>query len=264
MNVGIVGFGSIGTEVAKALLEGVENFYLYGISSRSKINAEERISKLKKSIEIFDLETLINNCQIIIDCAPKEAFRDIATLCINEGKTLITVSGSGILDNFDLIETPKKNNSQIILATGAILGLDALRAAAESTIHSVKMTTRKPPNALSKAPYVIKNNIELDQLSEAKLIFEGSATEGAKAFPANVNVAAAVGLAGANKTQLEIWADPNLERNTHKVEVKSDSAEFEMSIQNVQTPENPGTGRITGLSVIACLRGLKSSLKVGS
>ena len=79
-------------------------------------------------------------------------------------------------------------------------------------------------------------------------------------------VAAAVGLAGigANKTQLEIWADPNLERNTHKVEVKSDSAEFEMSIQNVQTPENPGTGRITGLSVIACLRGLKSSLKVGS
>ena len=76
----------------------------------------------------------------------------------------------------------------------------------------------------------------------------------------------AVGLAGigANKTELEIWADPNLERNTHKVEVKSDSAEFEMSIQNVQTPENPGTGKITGLSVIACLRGLKSSLKVGS
>ena len=184
----------------------------------------------------------------------------------NKGKKLITVSGSGILDNLDLIESPKHNNAQIILATGAILGLDALRAAAESTIHSVKMTTRKPPNALSKAPYVIKNNIELDQLSEAKLIFKGSATDGAKAFPANVNVAAAVGLAGigANKTELEIWADPNLERNTHKVEVKSDSAEFEMSIQNVQTPENPGTGKITGLSVIACLRGLKSSLKVGS
>ncbi len=72
MNVGIVGFGSIGTEVAKALVNGVENFSLYGITSRSKANAEERISKLKKSIEIFDIETLINNCQIIIDCAPKE------------------------------------------------------------------------------------------------------------------------------------------------------------------------------------------------
>ena len=97
MNVGIVGFGSIGTEVAKALIEGVENFSLYGITSRSKINAEERITKLKKNIKIFDLVTLIDNCQIIIDCAPKEAFRDIATRCISEGKTLITVSGSGYL-----------------------------------------------------------------------------------------------------------------------------------------------------------------------
>ena len=101
---------------------------------------------------------------------------------------------------------------------------------------------------------------------EPKLIFKGSATDGAKAFPANVNVAAAVGLAGigADKTNLEIWADPNLKRNTHKVQVNSDSAVFEMSIQNVQTPENPGTGKITSLSVIACLRGLKSSFKIGT
>ena len=108
--------------------------------------------------------------------------------------------------------------------------------------------------------------MQLNELLEPKLIFKGSATEGAKAFPANVNVAAAVGLAGigANETELEIWADPNLKRNTHKVEVDADSAIFEMSIQNVQTPENPGTGKITGLSVIACLRGLKSPFKIGT
>ena len=160
----------------------------------------------------------------------------------------------------------KEKNTQIILATGAILGLDALRAASESKINSVKMTTKKPPNALSNAPYVIENGIQLDELLVSKLIFKGSATEGAKAFPANVNVAAAVGLAGigADKTELEIWADPNLDRNTHKVEVDADSAVFEMSIQNVQTPENPGTGKITGLSVIACLRGLKSPFKIGT
>ena len=128
------------------------------------------------------------------------------------------------------------------------------------------MITRKPPNALTNAPYVINNNIQINNLLEPKLIFKGSATDGAKAFPANVNVAAAVGLAGigADKTNLEIWADPNLKRNTHKVQVNSDSAVFEMSIQNVQTPENPGTGKITGLSVIACLRGLKSSFKIGT
>tara|TARA_B100000965_G_scaffold270424_1_gene228733 strand:+ start:111 stop:911 length:801 start_codon:yes stop_codon:yes gene_type:complete len=266
MNVGIVGFGSIGTEVAKALIKGVENFCLFGVTSRSKSNAEKRISKLDKHIDIYDLETLIQNCEIIIDCAPKEAFRDIATKCINEERTLITVSGSGILDNLDLEERARKNKSQIILASGAILGLDALRAASESNINYVRMTTRKPPNALSNALYVIENGIDLSKLSEPKLIFKGSATEGAKAFPANVNVAAAVGLAGigADKTNLEIWADPGLNRNTHKVEVSSDSAVFEMSIQNVQTPENPGTGRITGLSVVACLRGLKSSFKIGT
>ena len=131
---------------------------------------------------------------------------------------------------------------------------------------SVTMITRKPPNALTNAPYVINNNIQINNLLEPKLIFKGSATDGAKAFPANVNVAAAVGLAGigADKTNLEIWADPNLKRNTHKVQVNSDSAVFEMSIQNVQTPENPGTGKITGLSVVACLRGLKSSFKIGT
>ena len=266
MNVGIVGFGSIGSQVAKALINGVEDFSLYGITSRSKSNAQERIAKLDKNIKIYDLGTLVDNCEIIIDCAPKEAFRDIATQCINKERKLITVSGSGILDNLDLEELAKTKNSQIILATGAILGLDALRAASESNINSVTMTTRKPPNALSNAPFVINNNIELNNLLEPKLIFKGSATDGAKAFPANVNVAAAVGLAGigANKTKLEIWADPKLKRNTHKVEVDSDSAIFEMSIQNVQTPENPGTGKITGLSVIACLRGLKSSFKIGT
>ena len=131
----------------------------------------------------------------------------------------------------------------------------------------------KWPHLLKLLSYDLSKRLQLFQrqklthnLLEPKLIFKGSATNGAKAFPANVNVAAAVGLAGigADKTKLEIWADPNLKRNTHKVQVDSDSAVFEMSIQNVQTPENPGTGKITGLSVVACLRGLKSSFKIGT
>ena len=266
MKVGIIGFGSIGLEVAKALIKGVENFTLSGIVSRSKENAQKRIVNLKHQITIYDLDSLIKECDILIDCAPKEAFKEIAQKCINNQKTLITVSGAGILENLGLEELARKKNTQIILATGAILGLDALRAASEAKINSVKMITRKPPNALSSAPYIIENKINLHNLLNPKLIFQGTATEGAKAFPANVNVAAAVGLAGigAHKTELQIWADPKLKRNTHKVEVNSDSAVFEMSIQNVQNPENPGTGKITALSVIACLRGLKSPFKIGT
>ena len=108
MKVGIIGFGSIGTEVAKALIKGVENFCLTGIVSRSKENAKKRISQLKHEIMIYDLDDLIEKCDIIIDCAPKEAFRDIATKCIKNKKPLITVSGAGILENLDLEEMAKK------------------------------------------------------------------------------------------------------------------------------------------------------------
>ena len=128
------------------------------------------------------------------------------------------------------------------------------------------MVTRKPPNALKGAPHLVKNDISVDGLNEPKKVFEGTAREGAEGFPANVNVAAALGLAGvgADETKLEIWADPDLTRNTHTIKVDADSARFELTIENVQTEENPGTGKITALSVIACLRGQVAPLRVGS
>ena len=97
-------------------------------------------------------------------------------------------------------------------------------------------------------------------------MFEGTAREGAAGFPANVNVAAALGLAGVgpDKTRLEIWADPALDRNTHRIEVEADSARLKFSIENVPSEENPGTGKITALSVVATLRGLTAPLKVGT
>ena len=224
------------------------------------------ISSFKNKPPFLNLDELCKRSDVILDCAPKKAFKSVLQNCLLNKTKLITISGSGILENFELVKNANQSKIQVVLASGAILGLDGLRAASEGTIYSVNMITRKPPNALASAKYVLENKISLENLSEKKLVFNGSAKDGAEAFPANVNVAAAVGLAGigADKTNLEIWADPNLKRNTHKVQVDSDSAVFEMSIQNVQTPENPGTGKITGLSVVACLRGLKSSFKIGT
>mgnify|MGYP002621776545 CR=1 FL=1 len=145
-------------------------------------------------------------------------------------------------------------------------GLDAVRAAAEGRIESVTMVTRKPPRGLMGAPYLEQNGIFLEGLNEAKLIFDGSARDGAKGFPANVNVAAALSLAGIgpDRTRLQIWADPAVTRNTHRIEVEADSARFAMSIENVPSEENPKTGRITALSAIACLRGLVAPMRVGT
>ena len=266
MKVGIVGFGAIGFDVGKRIDQGIENFKLIGISSRTKENVLKKISLFKNIPPIVDLNQLCKKSDIIIDCTPKVAFRKILQNCLLNQIKLITISGSGILENIDLVRNANQSKTQVILASGAILGLDGLRAVAEGKIFSVTMITKKPPNALINAKYVIEKGISLKDLSKEKLIFKGSATEGAKAFPANVNVAAAIGLAGIgpDKTNLEIWADPNLTKNTHKVLVKSDSSDFEIKIQNIQSTENPGTGKITALSIIASLRGLTSSLKAGS
>ncbi len=266
MKVGIVGFGTIGFEVCKRIDQGVENFKLIGISSRSKENILKKMHLFKIKPEILDLEDLCKKSDIIIDCAPKDAFKKIWKNCLCNQKKLLTISGSGILENFKTVTDAKKSKTQVMLASGAILGLDGLRAASEGKIFSVTMVTKKPPNALKSAKFVLENKISLENLSDPKIIFKGTATEGAKAFPANVNVAAAVGLAGIgpDKTSLEIWADPKLTRNTHQVFVKSDSADFEIKIENMQSKDNPGTGKITALSVIACLRGIASSLKTGT
>ena len=114
------------------------------------------------------------------------------------------------------------------------------------------------------APYLIEHGISIEGLNEPKRVFSGTAREGAKGFPANLNVAAALSLAGIgpDRTSLEIWADPALERNTHRIEVDADSASFSMSIENIPS-ENPKTGKITALSVIACLRKLGAPLRVG-
>ena len=127
------------------------------------------------------------------------------------------------------------------------------------------MTTRKPPKGLTGAPYLEANGISVEGLNEAKRVFFGTAREAAAGFPANVNVAAALSLAGIgpDKTRLEIWADPTVTRNTHTIELDADSVRLTMTTENVPS-ENPRTGRNTPLSVIACLRGLTSTLKVGT
>ena len=127
------------------------------------------------------------------------------------------------------------------------------------------MVTRKPVDGLKGAPFIVANNIDIDNLREPLKLFEGTAREAAKGFPANLNVAVALSLAGIgpDRTRVEIWADPTVTRNTHRIEVDSDSARFSMMIENIPS-ENPKTGRITALSVIACLRKLRASLRIGT
>lgn len=266
LKVGIAGFGTIGRVVACDLQSETFPLKLEAVSAGNRARAEAAMSELKYAVPIVDSAELAERCDVVVDCAPTGAFREIAEQVLGSGKTLVTVSGAALMQMPEIVDLARDCGGRIVLATGALLGLDAVRAAAVGTIRSVTMITRKPPKSLVTAQHVIRNNIDLSDLAGPLQIFAGSAREGAVAFPANVNVAAALGMAGIgpDRTRLEIWADPALERNTHRIIVDSDSARLELFIENIPTDENPGTGRITALSIIAALRDLVSPLRVGT
>jgi aspartate dehydrogenase len=266
MKVGIAGFGTIGKKVAHALDQGIPGLELCGVFTRSAEPARRALAEFRRPVPLMSMKDLATSADVVVECVPKAAFMDVAAPVISNGKLLVTVSGAALLEQPQLLGEARRCGAKIILATGALLGLDAVRAAAEGVIHSVSIVTRKPPRSLADAAVVQQRGIDLAALHEPLQLFAGNARDGARLFPANVNVAAALGLAGIgpDRTQLEIWADPACTRNTHTIVVEADSARLEMKIENVPSEEHPGTGKITALSVIACLRSLGATLRVGT
>jgi aspartate dehydrogenase len=265
LRVAIAGLGPIGTKVAEALDRGIDGLVLAAVSAQSPEKHRSWLGSLACAPAVLPIEKLADVADIVIECAPAKLIRSIVAPFVGSGKTAVVLSAGALLENEDLIELAKQSGGQIVVPTGALIGLDAVTAAAIGKIHSVRMVTRKPVQGLAGAPYIVENNIDIERITEPLRIFEGTAREAAKGFPANLNVAVALSLAGIgpDRTRLEIWADPTVTRNIHRVEVESDSARFSMSIENIPS-ENPKTGRITALSVIAYLRKLNASLRVGT
>ncbi|MGB7035015.1 MAG: aspartate dehydrogenase [Xanthobacteraceae bacterium] len=265
LRVGVAGLGAVGLGVAKRLETGIPGLVLAAIAVRDKEKARRLLPDAGGRIAIAAADALAQSCDIVLECLPPALFRGVAISAIDGGRIFMPLSVGQLLENWDLVERAKAAGARILVPTGALIGLDAVRAAAEGTIHSVTMITRKPPNGLDGAPYLVERGISLSGLKEPKKIFDGSARDGARGFPANVNVAAALSLAGIgpDRTHLEIWADPALTRNTHRIEVEADTARFSMTIEGVPS-DNPRTGRIVPLSAIAALRGLVAELKVGT
>jgi aspartate dehydrogenase len=266
LRVGLAGLGAIGLDVARRLIDGdVQWLVLTAVAVRDVSKARRALPQIGDMIALRTATALAEDCDVVVECLPPVLFRDVAIAAIDKGRLFMPLSVAQLLQNGDLIERAKDKGARILVPSGALLGFDAVRAAAEGTIHSVDMVTRKPPAGLEGAPYLTARGISLQGLTGALKVFHGSAREGALGFPTNVNVAAALSLAGIgpDRTHLEIWADPAVTRNTHSITVDADSVRFTMTIENVPS-ENPRTGKVVALSTIAALRALVSELKVGS
>lgn len=263
--VAIAGLGAIGRVLVRRLHDGIPGLTLACAAANDRAKAQGWLDAERIACPLVELDELPRHAELAVECAPADVFERICRPMLEAGKAVMVLSCGALLARPALIALAKERGGQIIVPTGALLGLDAVTAAAEGRIHSVRMTTRKPPRGLEGAPYLVAHGISVAGLSQAKRVFSGTAREAAAGFPANVNVAAALALAGIgpDRTMIEIWADPAVDRNCHQIEVDADSAHFTLAIENIPS-ENPKTGRITALSVLAALRKLNAPLRVGT
>ncbi len=265
IRVAVAGLGAIGRVVARRLASGMPGLQLTAVSAKDEGKAREWLASEKIKCPVAALPDLSRYADVAVECAPGTLLEQVCRPMLEAGKKVIVVSAAGLIRNHDLIELAEARGGQIVVASGALVGLDALTAAAEGKIRSVRLTTRKPPATLAGAPYLQQHGVIVEEIAQARLVFAGSAREAVAGFPASMNVAAAVALAGIGpeRTTVEIWADPGVSRNCHTIDVDADSGHFTAAIQNLPS-ENAKTSRITALSILAALRKLSGPLRVGT
>ncbi len=269
LKVGVIGCGAIGTELCRAIDRGVVRAHLSAVYDRSRENCERLSTGLGSKPAVKPIDELISCADLVIECASAQAVREFGFSVLEKGKDLMVLSAgaftdSGLLNR--LTEAAKTNNCRIYIPSGAIAGIDGLKSASVAHVNKVTLTTTKNPKGLKGAPFIEKNNIDLDSFREKTLLFEGSAEEAIAAFPANVNVAVSLSLAGIGieKTHVKIYADPHASQNIHEVSVEGDFGKFTCKIENVQSPGNPRTSYLAALSAIATLKKITEPLQIGT
>jgi aspartate dehydrogenase len=264
-SVGIVGCGSIGKAILRAAGAGALRTPVKGVTSRTAASALAFLATLKQPPPLLSLSELIDRCDLIVEAAGGHVVADLAQQTFKAGKDLIVISVGGVLDHPGLLDLARTSGCHLILPSGAIAGLDGVKAACAGQVAYVRLTSRKPPRALEGAPFMVENQISLEGLSEPKLLFKGPAREAVRGFPDNLNVSAALSFAGIgpDRTEVTITADPDIERNCHDIEVKGEFGLLRVHIENIPD-ENPKTGRLTALSIIRAIDEHFDMVRIGT
>ncbi|MPZ49488.1 MAG: aspartate dehydrogenase [Dehalococcoidia bacterium] len=264
-SIGIVGCGSIGKSILHAVDDGRLHVKVAGVSSRTEASAREYLSTMKQSPPFLSRSDLIAAADILIETAGGHVVDELAREAFDAGKDVMVISIGALLDHMDLFELAREKQCRLILPSGAIAGLDAIKGACVGQIDYVRLTSRKPARALQGAPFLVQNGISLDGLEEERLLFSGPAREAVRGFPDNLNISAALSLSGIgpDKTQVSISAVPGLQRNCHDIEVEGEFGLLRIHLENIPS-ENPKTGRLTALSMIRAVQDAVDYVRVGT
>jgi aspartate dehydrogenase len=263
--VGVVGLGAIGRRVCEALDAGIPGLTLAAATARDPERGACFLNGLSTPPPFLDLDALVQGADLVLEASTQAHLAEIAPKALGAGRHLVVLSCGGLLGRHDWIALAEAKGCRIFVPSGAIAGLDGVKGARLGAITAVTMETRKPPRGLAGAPWIHQQNIDLEAITGETLIFDGRAVEACRAFPANVNVVAALSLAGVGpeRTRIRIFAVPGLARNQHRVRIEGEFGSLTVEIENVPS-ENPRTGKLSYLSTIALLRDLGATLRVGT
>ena len=263
--VGIVGCGAIGRALLRAGDEGELGVAVAGVNSRTSATALDFLATLKSPPPYFDLPELVERSSLLVETAGGHVVPSLAEAAFGAGKDLMVISIGALLEHPEIIDRARTLGCRLYAPSGAIAGLDGIKSACQGHVVRVEMTSRKPVEALEGAPYLLENEIPVSGLTEAEEVFHGTAREACRGFPSNLNVSAAVSLAGIgpDRTTVRIVADPSLSRNCHDITVEGEFGLLRVHIENIPS-ENPKTGRLTSLSIIRSVRDAVDPVRIGT
>ena len=266
--IGIVGCGTIGSQLAKAVEEKFhEQAELCAVCDIDRNKAESLKEKISPYSQILSLDALVDASDLVIEAATAKVSFAVAKKALEQNKDVMVMSVGGILGQAEeLFALAQNRASRIFLPSGAIAGLDAVKAAAMSNISKATLITRKPPQGLTGAPYLKQKNIDLSGIEEETVVFAGAASEAVKGFPKNVNVCAALSLAGIGpeKTKVKIITSPEYKANIHEIQLEGDFGRLVARTENLPSPDNPKTSFLAALSAIATLKSILDVVKIGT
>jgi aspartate dehydrogenase len=264
LKVGLLGAGAIGQVLAAALDAERDRVDLVGIADQDRLRAENLAAQLKTRPPVVEIDELVRRSDLIIEAASQAALPEIVPRALRAQKDLMIMSVGGLLGHEEWFVEAERQGSRIHFPSGAIAGLDGLRAAAIGRLSLVILTSRKPVAALRGAKYVTERRIDLDRLKEETLLFEGPPEDACRAFPATSNVAASVRLAAGKAVEIRVRviAVPGGTENVHEIQAVGDFGRFRIVLENVPSPSNPRTSRLAALSAVATLEEILRSQKV--
>ena len=263
MKIGVIGCGAIGSVLCKFIDKELKDSKLVAICDIDKDKAKKLSSSLKSKPEITDMDSVIKKSDLVVEAVHPSVVKSILEKCAKNKKHLMVMSVGGLIQNMGLL---KKLTARLFIPSGAICGIDGVKAAAIEKISSATITSTKSPRSLEGAPYIVKHKINLKKIKKKTQIFEGNALEAIKGFPANVNVSAVLSLAGigAKKTKVKVVVDPKTKRNVHEIEVIGSFGKLTTKVENVVSPLNPKTSHLAVLSACATLKRLAGHVKIGN